>query len=179
MTYEDQLSAAHGRVVALQEKCDKWKRYLRKTKDDFDVLQAKMIQLRGKDGESGRPSRSGRPAEPHGGGGAKVTIPLRSPLPLQLVSATPTTNQSVLPPPDLPMEPTLSMNRVTGEKRKRSEMVAEDAARFTSGATLTFTGKSPCVLIGAWYLASLLLPPSEYISLIGNKAETFLLAKDR
>eukprot|EP01033_Poteriospumella_lacustris_P011322 gene11322-8048_t len=160
MTYEDQLSAAHGRVVALQEKCDKWKRYLRKTKDDFDVLQAKMMQLRGKDGESGRPSRSGRPVEPHGGGGAKVTIPLRSPLPLQLVSTTPSTNQSVLPPPDLPMEPPLSMNRVTGEKRKRSEMVAEDATRFTSGATsvkptapasatalpqrsLTFTSKSP------------------------------------
>lgn len=34
-------------------------------------------------------------------------------------------------------------------------------------------------MVSAYYLASLLLPPSECISLIGNTVETFLLAKDR
>lgn len=169
MAYEDQLSAAQGRIVALQEKCDKWKRYLRKTKDDFDALQAKMMQLRGKDGGS-RSDRTSRSVEPYGSSStAKVTIPLRTPLPLQLVStANPTTHHLMQPSSDLPIDPPAIMNRVTGEKRKRSEMAADDAtARSASSATsakptatnnnstnagpqrsLTFTSKSPAVSSG-------------------------------
>jgi hypothetical protein len=45
MTYEDQLSRSMREIAQLQSKCEKWKRYLRKTKDDFDQLQTKMLRL--------------------------------------------------------------------------------------------------------------------------------------
>lgn len=105
MCYEDQLSHSQREVIKLQQKCNKWKDYLRRTKNDYDDLQAKLLQRRQHDAR-------------------KSEKPLVS-------SSSSSSRVAAIPDTTKPPTATLTLHPARSEKRKADEALGVNATEHT------------------------------------------------